>query len=373
VRGAFAFVGMGLLLAAICAVSVEVALRAQQYLGPIYDLEMDDVNLDLISEDLNHRPARQSRITLSGAEMYGEFSGHTYTEVYDDHGIKQPIGDHFGPGCSKRASIMFMGDSFIQGYDEENTVPFQVAKGLKNDHNICIRYYNAGYTSYSPAIFIPLARKLLPIVKPDYVVIDIDETDLFDDAVRYDDLIRRDGHGRNIGVRPSPIMDKFLRGLMGAREHFFYIQRLIAKVRVTRLGETQRRGDIFWASRDQRATAASTYVRELTIFKRNIGELCEVVSSSVRGGDHVIFAFHPHLQHLARDKDGLVWNNLVRSSIEQVATADGVLFFDSTATLKKSFKGKPGKYYWTGDMHFNFLGIREYSRALANYLAKKIR
>jgi hypothetical protein len=372
-RGAFAFVGRGLLLAAICTIAVEVALRAQQYLGPIYDLEMDDVNRDLLSEDLNHRPARHRRITLSSVEMYGEFSGYSYTEEYDDHGIKQPVGDHSGPDCRTTASIMFMGDSFIQGYDEQNTVPHQVAKALKDDHDICIRYYNAGYTSYSPAIFIPLARKLLPIVKPDYVVVDIDETDLFDDAVRYDDLIKRDGHGHNIGVRPSPIMDKFLRGLMSAREHFFYLQRLIAKVRVTYLEENQRLGDIFWASRDQSAAAASTYARELAVFKRNIRELCKVVSSSMQGGDRLIFAFHPHLQHLARDKDGFVWNNLVRSSIEQVATADGALFFDSTATLKRSFKGEPGKYYWTGDMHFNFLGIREYSRALANYLAKKMR
>jgi len=38
--------------------------------------------------------------------------------------------------------------------------------------------YNAGYTSYSPAIFVPQAKMLLPVVRPDYIVVDVDETDL---------------------------------------------------------------------------------------------------------------------------------------------------------------------------------------------------
>ena len=42
-------------------------------------------------------------------------------------------------------------------------------------------------------IFVPQAKKLLPLVRPDYVVVDVDETDLYDDFARYRDLIVRNG------------------------------------------------------------------------------------------------------------------------------------------------------------------------------------
>lgn len=52
------------------------------------------------------------------------------------------------------------------------------------------------------------------MLKPDVVVLDIDETDLGDDYLRYRDLIIRDSSGRNIGVRASELRREFTDGLV---------------------------------------------------------------------------------------------------------------------------------------------------------------
>src|SRR5215472_10359671 len=178
----------------------EIGLRTQQYFGPLYDLEMKNVNLnreDLnsYSDVVNHRP-------ISGTF---QLHGITFTRSYDDTGVRIIDDKEFLAGCRQPASVLFLGDSFIQGYDDKDTLPYHVAKYFKTELNICIKTYNAGAGSYSPAIFVPQARKLLPILRPDYVVVDVDETDLYDDFVRYRELIVRNDRGQNVAVKGSSI------------------------------------------------------------------------------------------------------------------------------------------------------------------------
>ena len=122
--------------------------------------------------------------------------------------------------CPKKKN--FFGDSFMEGYDDEHTVPSIFVKDFSHE-NICIVPFNAGYSSYLPAIFVPQARRLLPIIHPEYVVIDIDETDFFDDNFRYKNLIIRDDDGKNIGVKETPgAKDIFSELVAISGKHFFY-------------------------------------------------------------------------------------------------------------------------------------------------------
>ena len=70
----------------------------------------------------------------------------------------------------------------------------------------------------------------MPILRPDYVVVDVDETDLYDDFVRYRELIVRNDRGQNVAVKGSSIDLEFGIGLMKAREHRLYLMRLVAKL-----------------------------------------------------------------------------------------------------------------------------------------------
>ena len=44
-------------------------------------------------------------------------------------------------------------------------------------------------------------------------------------------------------------------------------------------------------------------------------------------------------------------------------------FYDATADLQAAFGGDPARYYWNGEMHFNFEGFDLYGKVLARRLA----
>jgi hypothetical protein len=85
---------------------------------------------------------------------------------------------------------------------------------------------NAAYSSYSPLIFTVQAKRLVPILRPDFVVVDIDETDLFDDAVRYRNLAVRDERGRLIAVAPDRQRLALLEGCARTAEVPIHLLRL---------------------------------------------------------------------------------------------------------------------------------------------------
>jgi len=97
--------------------------------------------------------------------------------------------------------------------------------------------------------------------------------------------------------------------------------------------------------------------------------LSEVLKDFTHDGSRILFIYHPHLEHLQPDAAGRLATNLVSSSVQRTALANNALFFNATETLKQRFGSHPEQYYWNGDMHFNFKGLEEYSRAVAAYMA----
>ena len=376
-RGLRTALGQVLLVAAICLVSIEVALRLQQAVGPLYDLEARNVDLDWYSNEVNHKPRLHEAFRFTGRQMYGDLDGFSYTVSYDERGIRQPVMRLAGEGCTKQVSLLFLGDSFVMGYDDAHTVPNLVARRLRDSRHLCSTAYNAGYTSYAPAIFVPLARRLVPALRPDYVIVDVDETDLVDDAYRYDSLITRNAKGENVGVKASPSLYAFSAGLIAMRGHWLYLHRLIDKlwltlVTVPRLQQERPVPDLFVVAHDHDPQAAQKHAGDLAIFERNIAELIGVIRQTVPA-DHIVFIAHPHLEHLLPPTDARRWNDIVRSSVAKVANAHGALFFDSTPELARHFAGRPQDYYLNGDIHFNFRGMGQYADAVADFLAGTLR
>ena len=127
---------------------------------------------------------------------------------------------------------------------------------------------------------------------------------------------------------------------------------------------------MFSYSRDHGADLERKYSEALASFRQNLQELADVLKDYTRDGSRVLFVFHPHLQHLKPDAYGRVWNDLVSSSLQKAAVANGFLFFNATETLKARFGSHPENFYWrSGDMHYNFEGLAEYSAAVAEFMA----
>lgn len=368
----FRLLGQGALLFITWGAIFEIGLRLQQYFGPLFDLEMASVNLNWESNVLNHKPAPENQNLC----IYGDLTGFSYRRSYDANGIRIINDRALLEGCRKSVSVLFLGDSFMEGYDDENTLPYHVAKYFRKERGVCLKTHNAGYTSYSPAIFVPQAKRLLPIVRPDYVVVDVDETDLYDDFARYRKLIVRNEHGQNIGVKASPIGHECSVGLMEAREHPLYLTRFVVKawlslVHMPAVIKKFRSDDLalFSYSRDHNADLEQKYSEPLATFRQNLQELADVLKGYTGDGSRVLFIFHPHLEHLKPDAEGRVWNDLVSSTVQKMCVDNGFLFFNATEALKQRFGPRPEEFYWPGDMHFSFEGLEEYSNAVAAFMA----
>src|SRR5262249_8608396 len=168
-------------------------------IGPFYNLAIGPEIMALgSSEELNHVPE-------PGPD-------------WDADGIHK-MDEPNAPGCAPR--ILFMGDSFMQGYGRTASVPYHVRRFFKESRGQDLSAFNAGQSSYSPSIFVPQAKKLIPLLHPDIIVIDVDETDLFDDYYRYRELTVRDASGSIAAVRSTPISQRFKRGLIESTSKTF--------------------------------------------------------------------------------------------------------------------------------------------------------
>src|SRR5690348_15951125 len=117
-------------LLVLCWVAIfEAGLRAQQYFGPIYDLELANVDLSWESDTLNHVPAAMNQHLC----IYGDLTGTTYVRAYDKNGIRIIDDSELLSGCKRSASVLFLGDSFMEGYDDRNTLPYHVARYFKDE------------------------------------------------------------------------------------------------------------------------------------------------------------------------------------------------------------------------------------------------
>jgi hypothetical protein len=337
---------------------------------------MRNVDLNWESDVLNHKPEPENQNLC----IYGDASGSNYDRLYDPNGIRIIDDKALLAGCRNQISVLFLGDSFMEGYDDKNTLPYHVAKYFKTERGICLKTHNAGFTSYSPAIFVPQAKNLLPIVRPDYIVVDVDETDLYDDFARYRKLIVRNERGQNIGVKTSPIGHECSIGLMEARKHPLYLMRLAAKLWLTSVHmpsviEKYRSGDfaLFSYSQDHSYDLEQKYSAALLSFKQNLQELADVLKDYTQDGSRVLFIFHPHFHHLKPDASGHLWNDLVSSTVQKVCVDNGFLFFNATETMRRRAGSHPEDFYWKeADMHFNFKGLEEYSAAVAAFMSSAL-
>jgi hypothetical protein len=357
---------------------IEIALRMQQYFGPIYDLQFDDVTLDGLSDVVNHKPLRKNTRKLSGSSIYGEFDGYEYNFYYDAIGIRQNTLRSNNQQDNFRINILFLGDSFIQGYDDKNTVPQHVwayltKTGLKTN------IYNAAFYSYSPAIFIPQSKQIVPRLNPDFILVDIDETDLGDDFIKYRHLIVRDHNGKNIAVKPSPLHYEHQYGFLSIKKNPIFIVRLLKSLYHTKIHmpafsqrfKTDNRS-VLEFSRNKIENAKEIYQTEINFFRDNVIELADTLIQLVDDRRKILFLYHPHLQHLKVDSNGQYWNRFVSTTVKEVADYFHIAFYDASDELTTLFNGKPQEYYWDKNIHFNFKGLNIYGELVAKRLLKLI-
>lgn len=360
----------GLMLILILLIFAEVALRVQQSFGPLYDLEMTAMQASLVnlSDELNHL-----------APVSSSDGG------YDANGIRRYAAapDYRLP--TTQVKWLFFGDSFTEGVGPADTIPqrFQGAAAAADRQLVA---YNAGQTTYSPTIYIPQARKLMPLVKPDVAVVIIDQTDLEDDAFRYRKLAVLDGQGRVQAVKRSPIASELYEGQRAAvTAGPVYLWRALRKLYFTRVvwpprysayrAECPTNFPLHIVAMADAQAARQEYADALQHFEHTIGQLADCLAETLGSADRVVFVCHPYRQHfVGDDRDGHPWNRLLFESVQRVAATKGVVYVDMTDSLTKRFGGKPRDFYDpVPGFHFNAAGLAAYGEALFEELRNRPR
>jgi hypothetical protein len=330
------------------------------------------------STPLNHRPnVGPNRQRLDPPDRYGQFSGLEYEEIYDERGIKLST---LRPQEGEGVRVLFMGDSFIEGYDDANTIPQRAYEWITQRGAWArpLIVLNAAYSSYSPVIFTAQAKRLLPELRPDFVVIDIDETDLYDDAVRYRGLVVRDAQGKVVGVDRSLYLLSLADSCVRARQHRLYLWRLAgtlyyrlriaARERNARLPER-----LFDVATTPQGEMPAELRTQMEYFSKTLDELFVTLKEYVPA-EHILVIRHPHLWHLTKNDNGqAAWNRLVGGLVGAAAARNGLTFFDAQDELEATFAGQPQRYYWNGDEHFNFDGMRAYGGLVGRELLRVMR
>lgn len=357
------------ILSALC---LEVGLRFQQKIGPFIDLEFKTVSLDVLSDQVNHKNCRENTFVLEGRKI---------EQVFDKNGIRIDRTALDYSNYDHPFTILCMGDSFMEGYDDEHTVPHHIREYLLNTRlkDVPIRFLNAGTLSYSPAIYIPQAKMLIPLLKPDFVLIDIDETDLGDDFIRYKDLIARDKRGKIVGVRHTPIYYFFISGFMQIKKQPLYLTRLFSKIYHTRIympimvkkyREQDNRHPLSFSW--DKEGSYKKYAAEISFFENNLTELVETFIDLMGEKKRILFTYHPHLLHFLPGTTWYYRNNFVSETIKKVCEKYQVAFYNTTDDLEMIFKNEPRKYYFSDNIHFNYAGLKVCSDFIATRLISMI-
>ena len=81
---------------------------------------------------------------------------------------------------------MILGDSFVWGYNahDHETLGVNLENILKKNIQSNIEVYSLGVPSYSGIIYKGIARTYFDILKPDLIIVAIDQNDFFDDQIR---------------------------------------------------------------------------------------------------------------------------------------------------------------------------------------------
>jgi hypothetical protein len=352
--------GLGITLAAL--IFLEIGLRLPVGKRPLLDLEMSWVQRWELSDRVNHlnRP-----LTADGKPEFPTF----YLPPIITPPLYQPPR-----AASDVNTVVFMGDSFMQGLSPQVSIPYFVGEewSQRNPAFPPMRIVNAGCSSYAPATFIPQAKWILPDLQPRLIVIDIDETDFGDDYIRYRRLIVRDANGRIESVKHTPLHEAYVLAAEKVRRQPSYVVRLFESWYLTRwylpkLANEYRRRDpryVLEFQPDRSPEVRTKYAAEVAFFTQDLNELFSTLIGLVGDPNRVVVVFHPHLARLQHR-----WNTLVPDLVKEATQRHHVHYFDATETLARAFGTHPEDFYLASDMHFSAEGLREYGKSIAQFIA----
>lgn len=303
--------------------------------------------------------------------------------------------------------IAVLGDSLIEGYQEEYTLPNLLVKELtsifKTDKKI--EAMSFGVMSYSPLIhYVNLKRNILKY-DPDLIILHFDMTDVFDDNNRYKDLTVWDEEGNPQGINPSIAYNINIDGkvvsIFELGKNLTALRPLFSpyRTRIWLIEHSYLFRFIYFKTHSP-DEILNVYFKELeniypkisTTQKRvhsNILEWCTnyshpVVKKQIEFSFSILNRIHsllmrnhiplliitfPNRAHLKGVNKRAIWSRYPLERIEAFCRHKGIPFHVPIYELEEELNN--GKVlYFSDNMHPNYMGQKLWAKSLASYMAE---
>jgi len=211
---------------------------------------------------------------------------------------------NYGKKCDRgKIKLLLLGDSWM----EDEFLSNSIGKEFAASTGKCVQSVNGGSNSYSPTLYLLKARQAFETYgKFDYIIVNIDETDISDEWLRYRVPTLRDTSGKIVAVPfKNDIYSKYIwDGKLWAENSNFYIIRLVRfaffyKVLVPMLYKFTYIPDYTSLMQYVFAPdAASLFKEEHKHFQSRLLEMAAEISSFVPEAKSVFVTHHPHLRGL---------------------------------------------------------------------------
>jgi lysophospholipase L1-like esterase len=274
--------------------------------------------------------------------------------------------------------VLVMGDSFTEGYRYEDTV----APRLENRLNETFagqpfEVINCGSTTYSPILhYLRLKHQFLAL-QPDYIILNIDQTDVYDDYWRYRPKYKVDADGRPLAIGQSPPSGRG-RDLRDWLKEHSYLIRFIASARSRLFVEPNQRANKM-ASNIPPPLPENIFVYQTTLpieseeWKTQVGfclnNISYVVELCKQHNVPLIITMYPHRQQIKADEGKGVWNREFEYRVEQLCQKHGLNFFSAFDGLSQAFN-QGQAIYREKDIHFTGLGQQVWGDLIMDYFTK---
>lgn len=331
---------------------VEAGLRLQQRFRPVIDLDTATY-VKNFSDRVHH-------------SRFGKGEAYTESTLHPANCTSAPL------------RILFLGDSWV----EEGNIGRASSELVAQSTHRCVEAINAGVKSYSPTPITIVGAMLIPRFRPDLIVVNIDETDLMDETIRYRRGTTFDSSGLPVAVTVSGPERLWLSGLRELDRIPLFTARAVAKLyhtqfyvpRAYRLAYPEYRNHDYanLLAPQLSAHPAQEFAAEISYFEQSLDRMITRFEQlGIRPGQ-LLLTHHPHF--LGMPQQGR-YRPVVSESLARVADRRLVTLFDA-AHPDVIHKLWPDHYerafLWPQDQfsHLTAEGYRRFGRAIGPHLTR---
>ena len=290
-----------------------------------------------------------------GLGRYSNLTHHKFSDQPEDFATSiGPLGP-CQPG-SRRLKLLFLGDSWMLGAPLA-TGAGQYLAGRLGDH-ACLELLNGGTSSFSPSLILVQGLLLIERYRPDFVFVNIDETDLMDETLRYREKTIRNEKGEIVQVQGDLADAVWARGLREVEQHSLYLVRLAAKIyhdriftpRLQRLAGQRHVTASMILAPQVSAHPRVTHAEPIAYFESVLDEMVRRLAGKLGDPSRLIVSHHPHYLGVEALGPHKQYNDIVAEIVAEACRRRGVRMVCARKKILEIYGADFARYFrWPED------------------------